>query len=119
MQICRRTKRNIGRNHVHLHGILVKHLVIAGIQAVLNLVKHEIRTRNVASSDQRADRKKTGVVPKCQHNAHGTTHLLRPKTHSVDGTCGNSPHTLKVGDALLAKHIKDSSGKNASITAAF
>ena len=119
MQIRRRTKRNIGRHHVHLHGILVERLVIARVQVVLNLVKHEISTRDVASSDQRANRKKARVVPKGQHNAHGAAHLLGPEAHSVDGACGNSPHTLKVGDALLAKHIKNSSGKNASITAAF
>ena len=119
MQIRRRAKRNVGRHRVHLHGILIERLVIAGIQMVLDLVKHKIRARDVASSDQRANRKKARIVPKGQHDAHGATHLLGPEAHGVDGTCGNSPHALKVGDTLLAKHVKNSSGKNASITAAF
>ena len=86
---------------------------------VLNLVKHKIRACDVTGRDQRADRKKTGVVSKCQHDAHGAAHLLGPEAHGIDSARGNSPHTLKVGDALLAKHVKNSSGKNASITAAF
>ena len=86
---------------------------------VLDLIEHKIRTRNVASSNQRTERKKARVVPKGQHNAHGATHLLGPEAHGVDSARRNSPHALKVSDALLAKYIKDSSSKNASIAATF
>ena len=111
------SKEHVRRDSVHLDGTGVEHLVVKGIQAVLDIVEDKVVAHNGARGRKRCGAHEAVVVAESQVDAVGTADLVRLVVHAVEGA-GRYTVDSRNLDACLHENVEHACGELSAKTTA-
>ena len=104
------SKEHVRRNGVHLDGARIEHLVVKGIQAVLDIVEDKVVADDRARGRKRRGAHEAVVVTESQVDAVGTADLVRLVVHAIEGTGRYAIYRRNL-DASLHEDVEHACGK--------
>ena len=111
------SKEHVRRNGVHLDGARIEHLVVKGIQAVLDIVEDKVVADDRARGRKRRGAHEAVVVTESQVDAVGTADLVRLVVHAIEGA-GRYTVDSRNLDASLHENVEHARSKLPAKTAA-